>query len=120
VKLSEEGVRVACGAAAAVPLQDKAMESWGSGEGKFAPRLAVRAPAADGVQVMEIEQLAPAARLGPQLLVSLNELTLLPKNPKLLIDCGTPPVLLRVAVCPALVVPTVKLPKFIVGGVRTG
>ena len=120
VKLSEAGVRVTCGAAAAVPVQVKAIESWGSGDGKFAPRFAERDPAAAGVQVIAMEQLAPAARLGPQLLVSLNELALLPKNTKLLIPCGTPPVLLRVAVCAALVVPTVRLPKLIVAGVSTG
>ena len=120
VKLSEAGVRVTCGAAAAVPVQVKAIESWGSGDGKFAPRFAERDPAAAGVQVIAMEQLAPAARLGPQLLLWVKELVLLPKNPKLLIDCGTPPVLLRVAVCAALVVPTVRLPKFIVAGVSTG
>ena len=104
LKFTTPGLRAACGAAAAVPVQLNATDSCGSGEGKFTPRFAVRAPVADGVQVIEIMQLAPAARLTPQLLVWLNELALVPKNPKLLIPWGTPPVLLRVAVCTALVV----------------
>ena len=120
LKFTTPGVRAACGAAGAVPVQVRATDSCGSGEGKLTPRFAVNAPVADGVQVMERVQLAPAARLTPQLLVWLNELVLAPKKPKLLIPCGTPPVLLRVAVCTGLVVPTVRLPKLRVAGVRTG
>ena len=119
-KFAVAGVSVAAGAAGTAPLQLNATDNCGSGEGKFAPRLAVCVPAVAGVHVIEIVQLAPAARLAPQLLVSLNELVLLPKNPKLLIPCGTPPVLLNVAFCTALVVPTFTLPKLILAGVSSG
>jgi len=122
-KFAEAGVSVAIGAVgatAAVPVQLKATDSCGSGEGKLTPRFALSAPVAEGVQVMEMVQLAPAARLTPQLLVWLKELMFGPKKPKLLIPCGTPPVLLRVAVWTVLVELTVRLPKLIVAGVRTG
>jgi hypothetical protein len=91
-KFAEAGVRAACGAGAAVPEQVKAMDCCGIGDGKFAPRFAVKAPVAAGVQVTAREQLAPAATLEPQLFVSLKELVLLPKNPKLLMVSGAVPV----------------------------
>jgi len=72
------------------------------------------------VQVIDIEQLAPAAKLAPQLLVSLNELVLLPKNPKLLIVSAAVPAFWRVAVCAVLAVPRFTLPKLIIAGVNTG
>jgi hypothetical protein len=113
-KLTVVGVSAACGAAIGVvafPSQLKAVDCCGIGEGKFAPRSAERGPSAEGVQVTAIEQLAPAARLAPQLLVSLNEPGSLPKKLMLVIDNAAFPVLLRVAVWALLWLPTVTLPK---------
>ncbi len=61
-------------------------------------------------------QLAPAARLEPQFLVSLKELGLLPKRPKLLIVKAALPVLLSVAICAALVVPTARRQSSVLAG----
>lgn len=61
-------------------------------------------------------QLAPAARLEPQLLVSLKELGLLPKRPKLLIVKAALPVLLSVAICAALVVPAARRQSSVLAG----
>ena len=119
-KLAVDGVRVACGAAAVAPAQLNAMDCCCVGEGKFAPRLAVWVPAVSGVQVIEIVQIDPAARLAPQVLVSLNELVLLPKNPKLLIVSAAVPEFCSVAVCVVLVLPMFTLPKLIIAGVSTG
>lgn len=63
----------------------------------------VRAPTADGVNVIEIPQLAPAAMLDPQVFVSA-------KSPDAAIEVilrTDPPELVSVTICAALVVPCV-------------
>src|SRR5689334_17924169 len=75
----------------------------------------LRDPAAAGVNVTWIAQLAPTASDAGQLLVWL-------KSPLLLmpaIESAVVPVLLNVTVCVALGVPTVTLPKLSDGGVTT-
>ena len=52
VKLAVVGVSVACGDAAAAPVQLKAMDCWTIGDGKLAPRFAESDPAEAGVQVI--------------------------------------------------------------------
>src|SRR2546423_1889068 len=52
-------------------------------------RVAERAPVAPGVNVTEIEQFAPTARLLPQLLVSLKSATLFPVKSMLLMPSVT-------------------------------
>jgi hypothetical protein len=74
----------------------------------------VRVPAADGVKVTEIVQLAPAARLVPQVWVWA-------KSPEAAIETivrAAVPEFVRVNVCPALVVPTVEEAKVRLVGVR--
>src|SRR5262245_40520180 len=76
--------------------------------------LAVRAPAAVGVNVTEIVQLAPAASvLGPsgQLLSWAKSPALAPASPMLEITSGASPEFVNVTLCAALVVPTSWLPK---------
>jgi hypothetical protein len=80
-----------------VPVHVKAMDCWAIGEGKLAPRFEVSDPDAVGVQLTEMAQLAPAARLDPQVLVSVNELAFVPKNPKLVIVNAAVPAFLSVA-----------------------
>ncbi len=65
-----------------------------------------RAPAAAGVKVIEIVQLAPALTLEPQLSLSVNSVLLGPETPRLLIARVPPPLLVSVVVFAALVVPT--------------
>jgi hypothetical protein len=77
--------------------------------------VAVRVPEAEGVNVTEILQLALAASVVPQALVSAKSPGLLPSIPTLVIVNGPLPVLLNVSVCAAVVVLTaveanVKLP----------
>jgi hypothetical protein len=111
-KASVAGVNVAAGAVTTdVPSQVKVIDCWGMGDGKLVPRFAVKAPAVGGTQVTAMEQLAPAARLAPQLLVWLKEPGSLPKKLMLVIDNAAFPVLLRVAVWALLWLPTVTLPK---------
>jgi hypothetical protein len=90
-KFAVAGVRAACGAAAAVPLQVKAMDCWGIGDAKFALRLAVRVSTITGSQVTAMEQLDPAARLLPQLSDSLKPPGLLPEKLKKTTDTATVP-----------------------------
>src|SRR5208282_4477116 len=69
--------------------------------------LPVSVPAAVGVKVTEMVQLALAARLVPQVLVCAK----LPVAAMPLIDRAPAPVFFKVIVCAALVVPTVWLAK---------
>jgi hypothetical protein len=64
-------------------------------------------PAAEGVKVTEIVQLAAAARLVPQLLVSAYSLGSVPPSAMLAIAKAALPELLKVNVCAVLVVPSV-------------
>ena len=100
-----------------VPVHVRAMDCCTIGDGKLAPRFAVSDPDAVGAQVSEMAQLAPAARLVPQVLVSSNELAFVPKKPKLEIVSAAVPAFLSVAVCAPLVAPTATLPKLMVAGV---
>lgn len=67
---------------------------------------AVIAPVAAGVKCPWIVQLAPAARLDPQLERNTNEAAFVPVTPMLVILKDTLPVLVSVTDCEALVVPT--------------
>ncbi len=67
-----------------------------------------------------MEQLAEAATLAPQVLVSENEPAFAPVIAMLLTVRAALPVLLRVAVWAELAVPTVRLPKSSAEGVSTG
>ncbi len=69
--------------------------------------VAVWLPADEGVNVTEMVQLAAAAKLVPQLLVSANSLGSVPPTATLAIARAAEPELLRVNVCAALVVPFV-------------
>src|SRR5580658_1560314 len=73
--------------------------------------LAVWLPLAAGVKVTLMEQLAPAARELPQVLVWAKAPLLVPVMAMLVMVMATVPVLLNVTVCAALVVPTFWLPK---------
>ncbi len=64
----------------------------------FKVTVPVRFPRAVGVKTMNAEQLAPEARVVPQLLVWLKS----PVNVKPLMDSGPKPVLVSVSVCEAL------------------
>jgi len=68
-------------------------------------------PAAEGVQVTLIVQLAPAATLDPQLLVCAKSLELAPVSATLPMPKGAPPAFVRVTLLAVLVVPTDWLPK---------
>ena len=57
---------------------------------------AARLPAAEGVKVMLIVQLAPAARERPQLLVWAKSLALAPENARLVMLKAALPELVRV------------------------
>jgi hypothetical protein len=72
---------------------------------------AVRLPLADGVNVTLIGQLPPAAAELPQVLVSEKSLAFVPVTVMLVMLKAALPVLLRVTVCAALVIPTGWLPK---------
>jgi hypothetical protein len=69
-------------------------------------RVAVRVPLAVGLKVTLIAQLAPAARLEPQLLVSAKSPLLVPVMAMLLMDSAPPLEFESVTVWGALVVPT--------------
>ena len=62
-----------------------------------------------GVKVTEMEQLAFAARLDPQVVVSAKSLGFAPPITMLEMDSGPDPVLLRVTVCAAEVLPEVAV-----------
>jgi len=78
--------------------------------------VALRAPVAVGLNVTEIVQVAPAATLVPQLVVS-GKSPLLPDMEILLIVSGAVPVLFRVTVWALLAEPTLVLGKLRVAGV---
>ena|ERR1700677_264356 len=67
--------------------------------------VAVKLAADAGENVMEMVQLAPAARLVPQVLVSAKSVGLVPTMPMLLMVSIALPVLVKAAVCAALVAP---------------
>jgi hypothetical protein len=71
---------------------------------------AVMAPVVVGAKCPWIVQLAPAARLVPQLFANPKAEAFVPVTAMLVIDSGPPPVLVIVTVCDALVVPTAWLP----------
>jgi hypothetical protein len=66
----------------------------------------VRVPVADGVNVAEIVQLAPAAKLAGQLLLCAKSLAFVPPTAMLLIDSAALPELVNVTDWAALVDPT--------------
>ena len=67
---------------------------------------AARLPAAEGVNLIVMAQLAPAATLTPQLLVWAKSLAFAPKTAILEMLKAELPELLRVTACAALLVPT--------------
>src|SRR5579864_6830862 len=69
-------------------------------------RVAVLAPRACGVKVIETRQWAPAARVAPQADVAVKSFTLVPVTAMLEILSGARPVFVSVTVCAALVVRT--------------
>src|ERR1039458_9363873 len=71
-----------------------------------------------GVTLTLMTQLAPAARLDPQLLVSLKSATLVPASATPLMRTGTLPVLVTVSDCTAERVPTNCGAKLRLGGER--
>ena len=69
--------------------------------------VAVRFPVADGVNVTVIEQLAPAATLVPQVLVSAKSAAFVPVKEMPVMLTATLPLLLNVTLLGRLLVPTV-------------
>jgi hypothetical protein len=67
--------------------------------------LAVRLPVAEGLKVTLMLQLALAARLAGQVLVWLKSLALVPVSPMLLMLRDAVPLLVKVTIWAALVVP---------------
>ena len=98
-----ERVTWGCVAATAVPVSDTACGLEAALSVSVIPP--VNVPEAVGVNVTEIVQLALAARLDPQLLVSAK----LPEAARLLIEREAVPVFFKVTLCAALVVATVWL-----------
>jgi len=72
---------------------------------------AVRSPETAGVKCPWIKQLAPAARLDPQLFANTKDEAPAPVKAMLEMANGDPPVLVKVTCCDALVTPTVSLPN---------
>jgi hypothetical protein len=77
-----------------------------------------RAPAEVGAKLTEIVQLPPAARLVPQLFVCLKSAVLVPAMAMLLIESAAVPVLDKVSVWAAAVVPMVWLPNDTLDGLN--
>src|SRR5512132_4471659 len=104
------GDNVTAGAVATpVPLS---VTVWGlPGALSATLRLAARDPAAVGVNVTEIVQLAPAASVLGHAFVCAKSPAFVPVIPIELIVIAADPVFVRVAVCGGLVVPTVREPK---------
>lgn len=73
--------------------------------------VAVRAPTADGVNFTLILQLAPAAKLAPQVVVRTKLVLCVPVIVILVIVSVAVPLLVNVTTFAALVVPTVCAPK---------
>lgn len=86
--------------------------------------VAVFAPADVGAKWPWMVQLAPTARLGPQLLANTNCEPLLPRTAMLVMVSAVVPLLVKVTVCEPLDCPTVTVPKArlpadrVTGGVR--
>ena len=78
--------------------------------------MALRLPAAAGVNVTAMPQFSPAARLVPQVFVWPKSPALAPVSAMLVIARALAPVLLSVIVCAAPRVPNVWLPKLISNG----
>jgi hypothetical protein len=74
-------------------------------------RLALRAPAADGVNITLMAQLAPALRLEPQVLVSAKSAAFAPVTVTLVSDIVELPVFVSVTDWDALGEPTALFPK---------
>src|SRR5207245_1319882 len=73
---------------------------------------AVRVPAAEGVKVMLIVQLAPAAIAESQVFVCAKSALFAPPNATMARFKAAAPVLVNLTVCVGLVAPIVRLPKF--------
>ena len=67
---------------------------------------AARDPAAVGLKVTLMEQFAPAATLGPHVLVSEKSPLFVPVMAMLEIVSGAPPVLVKLTICAVLLLPT--------------
>jgi hypothetical protein len=92
------------------------MAAFSAGAEPRTLRLVVRVPAALGVNVTLIVQLAPAAKLAPQVLVCAKSVVFPPVNPMLVISSELlVSVLVSVTGCAALVVPTVGTAKVSAG-----
>ena len=75
------------------------------------PRVAERAPPAVGLKVTLIEQLTPAAKVDPQVVVRAKSAVLVPVKEMLRDVSVVVPMFFSVTVCAALVVLTVWLAK---------
>jgi hypothetical protein len=100
-KVSVLGFRLMPGTATPVPLSR--MTCGAPGALSDMPTAAVRLPVACGVKVTKIVQLAPAAKLAPQVLVCEKSLVLVPVMAKPPMVRGALPVFVNVTFCEALV-----------------
>jgi hypothetical protein len=101
-KLRLEGLKVTAGA---VPVPERPTV-WGLPVAlSVMATLAVRLPVAEGLKVTLMLQLALAARLAGQVLVWLKSLALVPVSPMLLMLRDAVPLLVKVTIWAALVVP---------------
>lgn len=106
------GESVAVGTAAATPVPVRAMDCGEFVALSVAETSAVSVPVVVGVKVMEMLQLAKAASVVPQVVVSLKDEELLPVGCVSAVSVADAfPVLVTVTVCAALVWPTVVLGK---------
>jgi hypothetical protein len=105
VDISELNVKVAAGVVDVVPVPFRVMVCGEPLALSATLRFAVKLAAALGEKAMEIVQLEFAARELPQVLVSANALALVPVMPMLAMSSVALPVLVRVAVCAALIDP---------------
>jgi hypothetical protein len=111
-----EGVNETCAIPTPVPLRAAV---WGEPAAlSVTVTEADRAPAACGVNVTEIMQLAPAATLVPQVFVWLKSAILVPVIATLVIDKAPEPAFESVIACAALAVLTFWFPKERLTGVN--
>jgi hypothetical protein len=79
--------------------------------GKLPSRRAKWTPATVGAKCPWIKQLAPAAKLDPQLFANTKDEAPAPVKAMFEMANGDPPVLVKVTCCDALEAPTVSLPN---------
>jgi hypothetical protein len=114
-KLKLVGLNEMAGVPVPVPLRET--ECGDPGALSVKTTAALRAPAAVGLKVTEIVQLAPAARLAPQVVVS-GKSPLLPVSPMLEMVSAAAPVFFSVIVWAALAEPTLVSAKLKLVGLK--